>query len=128
MRATFKLNYPVFWAVNWFVMFLCVVMSFVTIRRERAMIELLEQQFHEYKSTHDGCSGASDMQDPDERLFSINTAWGRGYVFGIISPRSDPPWAPGATGSEWSRGFHHAIAEIGWLGAVDTLEEAAGHG
>ena len=62
------------------------------------------------------------MTDPDARINEINTAWGRGYVHGILMPRDNPPWPPGATGDQWARGYQQAKIEA--HGAVDTREPA----
>jgi hypothetical protein len=58
----------------------------------------------------------------DKRLHALNEAWGRGYLHAIHHPRANPPWPPGATGSEWARGGAYANAEIGWLGATEIRE------
>lgn len=60
----------------------------------------------------------------DARLHLVNEAWGRGYLLSLFSKNRAPHWMPGATGSEFCRGFNHATAEVGWLGAVDVRSEA----
>ena len=62
--------------------------------------------------------------DDDKRLHALNEAWGRGYMSAIQNPKANPPWAPGATGSEWSRGNNHARAEVCYLGSTETREPA----
>lgn len=64
------------------------------------------------------------MIDPDKRLHDVNTAWGRGYVWGILAPRGNPPCAPGTLGGQWEAGYRHAKLEVVVHGAVDAREPA----
>lgn len=59
------------------------------------------------------------MIDGDKRLHELNTAWGRGYVFGLFHGRDNPPWAAGATGDQWGHGFYQAGFDVVFHGAQD---------